>query len=188
MADTQIQIDLTGINPFDPTSFEDPPAGPHEVEIISAEQNDTGKKAYKFGVKLPSGMTTDVYVGSDFSKDGNKKSLKALLVGMLQAAGKPAEAANGKISMPISAFVGKRAYVFVRTYEGETQVIKDNTTGAEREVPKRADKNFITKDLFEKLKAAGVGAASTANGAAAPATAGAPAPAGGSSLGNLFGA
>jgi len=184
MSDVQISIDLSGVNPFDPTSFEDPPAGPHEIEITAAEQMETKKKAFKFTVKLASGMTTDLYVGSDFEKEGNKKSLKALVVGMLQAAGKPAEAANGKLALPLSTFVGKKAYIYVKTFDGETQMVE--TSSGPREMPKRADKSFITKDLFEKLsKAAPAASASVSNGAGAPAAA--PAAGGATSLGSLFG-
>lgn len=175
-----IAADFKGINPFDPTAFEEPPAGPHEVEILSAEQSTEKKQSFFFNVRIKeSGMTTNIVVGSDMNKDGNRKHAKALIVGMLQAAGKPATAADGPLQIPSDQFVGKTAFIYVKPApEGEVD---------EQGRRPFANKNFISKDLFEKLKAQAP-AGAQATGAQTP-TGPTPANAGGkpANLANLFG-
>ena len=95
----------------------------------------------------------------------------------MQARGKAdaeiAAALTGNVQMPLSAFKGKRAYMYVKAAPDEL-----DAQGRQ----KLADKNFVTKPQYEQAKRviATLGApkapVKTANGTAGAQTAGTPTP------------
>ena len=197
----EVGVNLAGASPVD-VMQQDPPAGPVEVEILDVRQvtkegEGGGKTTLRFNVGLinspAAGLSTQVVIGTDWSKPFNVGHLKNLLLGMHNASGQYAnpEKLNGVVNLKPEMFKGTRAFIFVKTFpEGEI----DESTGK----AKRADKNFITKSMFESaVKAAALGNVTpiTAARPAAPTPSAAPgpivtqvatAPAAGAPLGDLF--
>jgi hypothetical protein len=205
-------IDFSGTPTVD-VMQSDPPAGPYEVEILDVKQvtkeGEGGKTTLRFSVAPVEGdargMPCQVVVGTDFSKPFNAGHLVNLLTGILQKIGKTPEEIKVKLravslaSIP-AACKGKRAFIFVKSApEGELD---------DRGYQKRADKNFISRDMYETAKKIGItgkaavgagasssppGAPPSSNGSAGKTTAAPPAPppppaapAAGSDLGDLF--
>lgn len=139
-----------------------------------------GDKSIKFTVDLDNGQTTDIYLGTDLTKVGNRNSW----YGMLASHGKNMEkikAAGDKFTFSDAMVLaeGKNAcFILVTKVDGMDDQGR----------PKLNDKTFVSKERAEALKAAGgKRVAAPANGAAgaqAPAG-GAPAPAG-TPAANLF--
>ncbi len=182
--DVTLTADLTGINPFDPLQFEQMPQGAYKVKIEDYEVNDKGNilftvRSYDEPAK---GDTTGIMLGTNFTLKGNKSHYKALATGALQAAGQDPAGANRSLSVPVSAFVGKDAYIFVKhAPEGEVD------EQGRKPFPNR---NFVTKEFYEAQRKA-----MAANGPDRPATPGgfaaaapaAPAAAPAPGLASLFG-
>lgn len=132
-------------------SQQDPPGGPYEVQITGCRQvtkeGEGGKTTLRFNVVVTEdgpakGLSTMVVIGCDWSKPFNLNHLKTLLVGM---GGDPSKLKGNKKLAP-AVFLGKKCYIFVKApMEGET-----DDSGR----PKRADKNFQTKQQYTAQKAA----------------------------------
>jgi hypothetical protein len=202
VVDFSVQVNLTGAGPVD-VMQQDPPGGPHEVEILDCRQvtseKEGGKTTLRFALAviggIGQGVATGAVIGTDWSKPFNVGHLKNLLLGLHNANGQfpNPEKFNGMVTITPATFKGLRAFIYVKTPpEGEI----DEQTGR----VKRADKNFITKAMYDAaVKAASLGGTpasaaapkpTTTNGtapapvaAAAAATAAAPAAQG---LGDLF--
>jgi hypothetical protein len=188
MADVILNIPVNGKGPVD-VMMQDPPAGAYEVEIMEASEHRKGGQAdgsvsIEINVAIVEagspavGMATRIYLGTDWSKAFNIGHFVNLFTGILQKAGKSAEDIKAKlaqplIQIPISSFVGKRAFIIVKAAPDELDA---------QGRPKLADKNFMTMVQYEQAKktiaAVGAPAAKRSNGAqpGAAQTVGGPAP------------
>jgi hypothetical protein len=204
-----ITIPLANTPPVDVT-FQDPPGGAWEAEITDArevtadEQGGSGKKTLRFQASIIEepirGLSTQLVIGTDWEagKRFNARHARNLCEGLHTAEGKyiPPEALNKALPVTRAMFVGKRCFILVKSAaEGAVD---------DQGRPARADKNFITKGMYENAKRAmlignGATAATGAHLAAAavsrpaaapmpasPAAAPPPPPAAGVDLNNLF--
>lgn len=165
-----LNVNVAGVKPFEPGAFVRIPTGAYTVEIVDTEmeqKDPTKHPALRFDAKIVepgdfNGTTVRVYVGTDFTKDGNRKHLRALLLGV---GANPAALDNGNIDINQTMFVGKKAYIYVEAApEGE------KTPDGKRPFDNR---NFIAPAYYETWKrdhAAGVPAQAqpTGNGTVAP--------------------
>lgn len=203
VSDFSVQVNLTGAGPVD-VMQQDPPGGPYEVEILDARQvtseKEGGKTTLRFNVAIvggPSnGLSTGLVIGTDWTKPFNVGHLVNLLHGLHDANGRFVDPKKwqGVVDVKAGMFKGARAFIYVKAPpEGEI----NEETGK----PARANKNFITKAMFDaavKAQALNLGAPAApaaaapakTNGAAQPAQAAAattpPPAAQGGSLGELF--
>lgn len=154
--DFVVPVNLTGSAPVD-VMQQDPPAGPAEVEIFDVKlvtkEGEGGKTTLRVNVTIiegpAKGLTTQVVIGTDWTKPFSVGHLMNLLHGLHDAQGRFADAAKltGVMELKPSIFKGKRAYIYTkRPPEGEI----DENTGR----PARANKNFVTKPQYEQAKAA----------------------------------
>ena len=187
------QVNLGGVGPVD-VMQQDPPGGPYEVEILATRQvtkeGEGGKTSLRYNVAVvedgpAKGISTQVVIGTDWSKPFNVGHLKNCLLGLHNPAGQFSnpEKLNAVVNVTPAMFKGNRAYIFVKSPPaGEVD---------EQGRPVRADKNFITREMYDAAKRAmtlGGGAPAAAAPAARPAPANnSPKPAGAADLGNLFG-
>jgi hypothetical protein len=167
----QIQATVAGVGSFEP-GFKAIPEGPYAVQIVSSElkpSSDPGKApSLHFEVKLmegeAQGQPTKVVIGTDFSKDGNKKHLRGLLLAL---GANPQALDSGPVNLSADMFNGKQAYIYV---SAPTGTYKDKTTGEEK--PSTiGDRNFIAPAFYQQKKAE---FAAKAAGASAAPTAAAP--------------
>ena len=180
-----VPVNLANASTVDVTDT-DPPAGPFEVEILnqSLSTNEKNQKvSLRYNVVIveegpAKGLTTSLFVGTDFSKSFNVGHLMNLLHGLHTADGKfiPPEKVKAIGNITPELTKGKRAYIFVKVPPaGEI----DEATGKAA----RPDKNFIPPANYKAQKSARAGvtvpAAASAPPKAANGTAGAP-------LGDLF--
>jgi hypothetical protein len=156
-----------GAVPVDVT-MSDPPGGPYQVQILASKQvtNDkSGKTSNQVDVTIieegpAKGMTTRLFLGTDYSKPFNVGHVANLLLGC----GVPRTALVGRVTLRPDMIKGRKCFIFVREpMDGEV----DEETGR----PARANKNFITKEQYDQLRSAAAlaGGAPAAPRAAAPA-------------------
>lgn len=148
MGNWNITVNVAGVQPFEPGAFARIPEGAYAVQIVDTEltQKDPSKAAsLSFDVKVldagpAQGMTGKVFVGTDLTKDGNKRHIRGLLLGV----GATVAALDaGNVNLSADMFVGKQAYMFVETREGKD----DNGK------PLYDNRNFIAPAYYEKKKA-----------------------------------
>lgn len=135
---------LASVNPMDPTGMRFA-TGPYSGTIIDSEMSqptEPGKApSIKFIVRVTEpgkfqGGDLHVYMGTDFSKEGNQKAYKALLLSI--------GATNDRLGTPLTigpdTFKNKNCYVYVQAApEGEKDA--------------RDNRNFITADVYQREKA-----------------------------------
>lgn len=187
MADTVLvdfkdSVNLAGVEPVD-VMFQDPPGGAYEVAVQTMRKvtKEGGKTSYRFGLGIVEdgpgkGIQTQAVIGTDWSKAFNLSHLMNALRGLHTPDGKYANPEQLKAGLDVSPalFVGKRAFILVKPAPaGEIDDLGR---------PALADKNFITREMYEQAKKLGTiptaRAASGGNaaGATPPVPTAAPAP------------
>lgn len=150
-----IQVPVNGTGPVDVT-MQDPPAGPFLVEIMSIEKKtkpENGKTSLEFSVAIAEGeaqgITTRIWIGTDWSKKFNVAHFVNLYTGILEKLGKTPDEIKGKlqgvVTAPLAQFVGKKCFVLVKAAPDELD---------EQGRRQFADKNFITSAQYEAVKKA----------------------------------
>ena len=199
MGNWALKVNVAGVAPFEPGAFQRFPEGAYAVLITDSDlkqaKDPGGAPNLIFDVKIveagaAQGVTTKLYVGTDWSKEGNKKHMRALLLGV---GASPAILDNGEVDLAASMFVGKTAFIYNETREGKDEqgrALLDN-------------RNFVAPAWYEKKKTemaqakpagpaanggAPAGLAGLAGAQATPAIGGAPTPGAGFPGGALFGA
>lgn len=200
MGNWSLQVNVAGVQPFEPGAFTRVPEGPYAVLITDSEmkaaKDPQGAPNLVFDVKIieagaSQGVTAKLYVGTDLTKEGNKKHLRALLLGVGANA---AALDGGAVAITAEMFIGKTAFIYVESREGKDGQGRDMLD----------NRNFIAPAFYEKKKAeiagrpAGVvnaapgavpvGLAGLALGGQPVVAGGAPAPQAGFAGGALFGA
>jgi len=162
-------VNFAGVTPLNPARI-DVATGAYTVKILDCEEatgrvgedGSGGKLSIRYQCMITEdgaskGLPLLIVIGTDWSKEGNKKHLFNCLVGT----GVPPEALNGPKTIGNAHFVGKSAYVWVQAPpEGERDDQGRKPFG---------NKNFITREQYQQLKAmtaAQGGAGSTAGAAA----------------------
>jgi hypothetical protein len=156
MADVVLNVPVNGASPVD-MMRQDPPPGAYEVEITATsdhtKKGDTsGKISYEFRFSIvepcpAQGIGTSLYMGSDWTEPMNVGHFVNLYTGVMEHLGKTPEEIKAKLAgtvqAPLSAFVGKHAFVIVKP-------VPDELDAQGRK--KLADKNFVTKTQYVQLK------------------------------------
>ena len=159
--DFNVSINLDGVSPVDVT-MQDPPPGAFEVEIQSArlvtndKEGGSGKTTIRYGVMIvedgaAKGLTTEVVCGTDYAKNFNKAHQLNMLKGLHTPDGKylPDAGLKGTIQITPQLVTGRRAFMYVKApAEGEM----DENTGRAA----RANKNFVTREMYAQAKKAAV--------------------------------
>lgn len=168
MGNWSINANVAGVQPFEP-GFKRIPEGAYAVVITDSEMKPSkdpgGAPNIIFDVKITEpgesqGITAKLYVGTDLTKDGNKKHLRALLLGV---GATPATLDAGAVALTADMFVNKPAFIYVEAREGKDEQgrnLLDN-------------RNFIAPQFYEKKKIEAMqnrpaGATATGPTAAAP--------------------
>lgn len=145
---------LAELSPIDPTRTR-LPTGPYAV-LISATEGHVGKASNSQSIKFTcivqeagdfKGRQVDLYAGTDMSKDGVKRGWK----GILMSVGAPPHVMANPLQLGPATFDGKQAFIYVQAApEGEKDA--------------RDNRNFVTPEMYQQLKAqqAAQGGASTA--------------------------
>lgn len=167
-----IQANVAGVaGGFEP-GFKAIPEGPYAVKIVGTEMkassDPTKAPSIHFDLKITEpgeaqGQPTKVVIGTDWTKDGNKKHLRGLLL----ALGANAAALDaGPVNLSADMFANKDAFIYVSAPSG---TYKDKQTGEEK--PSTiGDRNFVAPAYYQQKKAEA--AAKQANGGAPAATPG----------------
>lgn len=157
MADVTLMVPVNGKGPVDVTQ-QDPPAGAYEVEIQGADEHKklaegVERLSYEFTISIVEsgspalGISTRLYLGADFSKPFNVGHFVNLFTGVMQKLGKSPEEIKaklaGNVQLPLSSFVGKRAFVYVKAAPDELDAQGRKAL---------ADKNFVTLPMYEAAK------------------------------------
>ena len=198
MGNWALKVNVAGVQPFEPGAFQRIPEGAYAVQIVDSDMK-AGKDPASppnlvFDVKIvesgaSQGVTAKLYVGTDFTKEGNKKHMRALLLGV---GASPTILDNGEVALDAAMFVGKPAFIFVENRPGKDEHGRDLLD----------NRNFVAPAWYEKKKvemaqAKAAGPAATNGGAPAGIAGlagaqnplgGAPAPAASFPGGALFGA
>lgn len=170
MGNWNLKVNVAGVKPFEPGTGNRIPEGAYAVQIVESDlmaKDPSKAPSLSFDIKVleageAQGMTGKVFMGTDLSKDFNKKHLRSLLLGV---GANPAVLDNGEINIEAAMFVGKTAYVFVEAREGKDEQGK----------PLYDNRNFIAPAFYEKWKAEHPAGAAKPAGATATAPAAAPA-------------
>lgn len=160
MADNVVQefslnVNLAGAAPVD-VMFQDPPGGAYEVAITGVRQvtKEGGKTSLRFSVGIveegvAKGIQSQVVIGTDWSKAFNVGHLMNCLMGLHTPDGQYVSADKLKGQLPLSPglFQGKRAFMLVKPAPaGEVD---------EQGRQAFADKNFLTREMYESAKKLG---------------------------------
>jgi hypothetical protein len=176
MAKWAIQVNVAGIAPWEPGQFPQVPEGPYAGIIRAADEKQGSTDPTKTNVWFTAeitepgegqGLTPNVIIGKDTTKEGNRKKWRALL---LSIGANPAALENRDgLNLTDDMFVGKPCFIYVsEPPEGTTRT--DGKPGKPFN-----DVVFVAPEFYQKKKAeraSGVGAA-TSTGSMLPAGGGA---------------
>lgn len=149
MGTWSLSVNVAGVKPFEPGAFQRLPTGAYRVSVkdTELEQKDVSKHpALRFDVVVEEegdfkGVQTRVYVGTDWTKEGNRKHLRSLLLGV---GANPQALDSGVINIDQSMVIGKMAYIYV----------EEAPEGEKRADGKKAydNRNFIAPAYYEKWR------------------------------------
>lgn len=160
-----IGVNINGRGPVD-VMMQDPSPGPHMGEIVDVRQvtkeGEGGKTTLRFTVtdveegSPTRGITCQIVIGTDWSKDFNVQHLVNLLLGM----GANPEKIKGTVELKPAMFKGRRAPFYVKAAPEEVD---------DQGRKQFANKNWITPGMYEAAKRAAVVAGVQAKVSSAPA-------------------
>lgn len=142
----KFNVNLTGAGERKgPSGAAIPVTGPYKVEIaepkLYTKQGEAEASSLLFDCTVQDGGEFDgyvakIYIGLDFSKDGNRRGLRTALL----SAGYTAEQIDGgDIDITPDLFVGKSAHIFIQA-------------GDPNDKTAQTSKYFITPEGYERLK------------------------------------
>src|SRR5260221_2587945 len=159
------QINLAGVGFFDPTSFEEVPAGPYKTTITGSTR-EASKSGGADNLVLEvwiaegadKGVTQRVWISLDPTNEVAKKHLKNVLSTVSPKANLEQPGTIGP-----QTFLGKDAYLYVQLIPEGSR--KKGTNKSGKEVEYAYNRSFITTDMYKKLSAAGPAGATAQGGA-----------------------
>lgn len=154
----QFNVNLQGLTPVDP--FVDLPTGVYPAKVLGFAENDKeGKKSIRVDVSVEAGpyagAPQQLWLGMDFSKDMNRRNWLTFLLSI----GAPANLLNGTVAVDTDKYIGKSGFIYVQAAPAGSDDY--------------ANRSFIRKEVYERMKgmntAAQAPAGAQATGAQTPA-------------------
>jgi hypothetical protein len=144
----KFNVNLTGAGERKgPSGAAIPVTGPYKVELVTepklyTKQGESDPSSLLFDCTVADGGEFDgyvakIYIGLDFSKEGNRRGLRTAL---LSSGYSPDQIDGGEIEISPELFTGKSAHIFIQA-------------GDPNDKTSQTSKYFITPEGYERLKA-----------------------------------